>query len=184
MTPIKTTVIPIHPCTHVRTTRGEYWIMKADEEYLQKLDTRRMLEKGKNGGLVRRRRQLDKAESHKQELLFWVASNGFKMPLGYFAMWFYVPMPPSWRESKRKKMKYTIHQNMPDIDNFIKKTFDGIMPRRNRAAHQKGADDRKIHCYTTFKVWVEWEEACIKILEYNETDYIEAFKHGHPSFKE
>lgn len=181
MTPIKTTVIPIHAATHVRTTRGEYWILKAEDEYLNKLDTRKLLETGKAGGLLRRKRQLYKAAQHKEELMFWVRKEDFKMPLGYFAIWFYVPMPPSWRQSKIDKFKHKPHQNMPDIDNFIKKTFDGIMPRRNRIARDKGADDRKIHCYTTFKVWVEFDEACIKIIEYKPEDFIEAFKDGLPT---
>lgn len=182
MIPTKITVIPIHPATHVRTTRGEYWIVKADEGYLQKLDTKRLLDKGKQGGLVRRKRQLEKAQAHKEDIMFWVAATGFKMPVGYFALWFYVPMPASWRPAKREAMKYKEHQNMPDIDNFIKKTFDGVMPRRNRIAKHRGADDRKIHCYTTFKVWVEWEEACIKLVEYSPEEYMKEFEHGHPSY--
>ncbi len=58
------------------------------------------------------------------------------------------------------------------------------MPRRNRISGEKGTDDRKIHNYAAFKVWVEWDDACVKIVEYDEKKFKDAFIHGHPSFKE
>lgn len=180
MTPINATIIPIFPSTHVRSTKNEAWLFKVTDEYLEELDNRREVEKGKKGGLLRRKHQLEIHNAHKREIQDWVARSGFKMPLGYMAIWFYVPMPASWRPKKRKQMLHTVHQTTPDIDNYIKQLFDNIMPRRNRISGEKGTDDRKIHCYAAFKVWVEWDDACVKILEYAAEDFLSVFKHGLP----
>lgn len=185
MIPIKETVIPIHPSTHVRSTKNEGWLLAENVtyEYLEQLDIKRMLTKGKKGTLAARKKQLEVHNAHKNEIRNWAENNDFKMPLGYAAVWFYVPMPPSWRPKKRLQMLYTVHQNTPDLDNYLKQLYDSIMPRKNRLKKEKGVDDRKIYCYAAFKVWVEWDDACIKILEYNSNDFMEIFKHGHPSYK-
>lgn len=181
MTPTKITIIPIFPSTHVRSTKNEGWLFRVEDSYLEGLDNKRLITHGKKGGLLRRKHQLEVHNAHKAEIQNWVASTGFIMPHGYFAMWFYVPMPKTWRPKKRKEMLYSAHQSTPDIDNYAKQLFDNIMPRRNRIAGQKGVDDRKLHCYATFKVWVEFEEACVRILEYTKEDFMSVFHSGHPS---
>ena len=185
MIPIRETIIDIHPSTHVRSTKNEGWLLNdtVTYEYLDSLDERRLLERGKRGTLSARKKQLEIHRAHKQEIQSWAIKNGFIMPLGYAAVWFYVPMPPSWRKPKRAEMIYTVHQNTPDLDNYLKQLYDSIMPRKNRAKKEKGVDDRKIYCYASFKVWVPWEEACIKIIEYAERDFMEEFKHGHPKHR-
>lgn len=182
MTPTKITVIDIHPSTHVRSTKNEGWLLSdnVSYEYLEGLDMKRLATKGKKGTLAARKKQLEVHNAHKQEIRDWVARNEFKMPLGYSAVWFYVPMPPSWRKKKREEMIYTVHQNTPDLDNYLKQLYDSIMPRKNRLKKEKGVDDRKIFCYAAFKVWVPFEEACIKILEYKKEEFMEAFRHGQP----
>jgi len=185
MLPIKETVIDIHPSTHVRSTKNEGWLL-ADSvtyEYLEGQDIKRLLEKGKKGTLAARKKQLEIHRAHKQEIQNWAIRNEFKMPLGHAAIWFYVPMPPSWRPKKKAEMLYTVHQNTPDLDNYLKQLFDSIMPRKNRLKREKGVDDRKIYCYATFKVWVPVEEACIKVIEYQPEEFMDVFKHGHPAYK-
>lgn len=182
MIPTKITTIPIHPSTHVRSTKNEGWLMAENVtyEYLEGLDNKRLLLKGKKGTLAARKKQLEIHNAHKAEIRDWVARNEFKMPLGYFAVWFYVPMPKSWRPKERKEKLYSVHQNTPDLDNYLKQLYDSIMPRRNRQKKEKGVDDRKIFCYAAFKVWVEFDEACVKIVEYNKVDFWEIFRHGLP----
>lgn len=186
MIPTKITTIDIQPSTHVRSTKNEGWLLadSVSYEYLDKLDNERIFKKGKKGTLAARKKQLEIHNAHKKEIRDWAIRNDFKMPLGYFAAWFYVPMPPSWRPKKRAEMIYTVHQNTPDLDNYLKQLYDSIMPRKNRLKKEKGTDDRKIFCYASFKVWVPVEEACIKIIEYNPGDFMEEFKHGNPSYKE
>lgn len=182
MTPNKITIVNIHPSTHVRSTKNEGWLLaeSVTYEYLQKLDDRRLVEKGKQGTLAARKKQLEINRAHKDEIKAWVVRNDFKMPHGHMAIWFYVSMPSSWRAPKRREMCYTVHQSTPDLDNYMKQLLDAIMPRKNRMLKEKGVDDRRVYCYTLFKVWVPFEEACVKILEYDPTEYMEVFKDGAP----
>jgi Holliday junction resolvase RusA-like endonuclease len=180
MIPVKTTVIPIQPVTYMRTLHTEYWILSSKDEYIDAIDERRLQETGKRGRLLSRKRQLERFVGFKEDIRKWLDQNDFKMPHGYFAAWFYLPVHESWREKKRTEMLYTIHQSTPDCDNLIKSLLDAIMPRRNRKSGEKGPDDRKVHCYAAFKMWVRPEEACIKIIEYDDIEFMRAFEHGLP----
>jgi Holliday junction resolvase RusA-like endonuclease len=191
MIPVKETTIDIHPSTHVRSTKNENWLLSdhVTYEYLEKCDEKKLLreiaegkENPKRGTLAARKKQLEINKLHKQEINSWAVRNSFTMPLGYAAVWFYVPMPASWRKKKRAEMLHTIHQSTPDLDNYLKQLYDAIMPRKNRLKKEKGCDDRKVHNYATFKVWVEWDEACHKIIEYRPAEFLETFKHGHPAY--
>lgn len=184
MIPTKITVLDIVPSTNVRSTQGDRWLFAVSDEYLAEYDLKRLDEKGKIGGNSRRKRQLEKYNAFKKEILFLAEKQGFEMPKGYFAIWFYVPIPKSWRKKKVQEMLYKPHQNMPDWDNFCKACQDGLMPRKSRTNGEKGRDDRSIHCLAVFKVWVLENEACIKIVEYNKSDFESVFIHGHPSIKQ
>lgn len=177
----KITVIKIQPATNVRSTQGDRWLFSVSDEYLEEYDAKKMAATGKMGGNARRKRQLEKYNAYKEEIRWWAAQNSFQMPTGYFAIWFYVPAPVSWRKKKRAEMIGKPHMSTPDCDNLLKAFFDGIMPRKNKTKQEKGSDDRRIHCYVAFKVWVEWDDACIKVLEYNEEDFLDAFVEGAPS---
>ncbi len=78
-------------------------------------------------------------------------------------------------------MLYKPHQSTPDWDNLTKSLFDALMPRKKRTNGETGTDDRQIHCGAIFKVWVLPDEACVKIVEYDTVEFMEAFKHGLPS---
>ncbi len=194
MEPTSTTIIPVHPCTNVRVLQSELWMMgpKISDEYLAKLDQQRVFKINKKtglpfakpGGYLARKKYIETSFLHKKEIKAWVERTGFVMPHGGFAVWFYMPMPRSWRPSVRKKMMYQAHQGTPDIDNLFKQLADGIMPRKNRQRGDKGCDDRKIHCYATFKIWVPFEESCIKIVHYDPEAFNYIFRHGHPGFKQ
>ena len=172
----KITVIPIQPATHVRSTQGDRWLFAVSPEYLEEYDKKKLLLTGRKGGNLRRMRQLEKYNAYKQEIRNWAVRNGFQMPLGYFAIWFYIPAPPSWRPRKREEMIGMPHMSTPDCDNLLKSFFDGIMPRKNKTKNEKGTDDRKIHCYSAFKVWCAEGEGRIVIREYDPGEYMGAFE--------
>lgn len=171
----KKTVIPIWPSTHVRSTKGDRWLFAVTDEYLEEYDQKILTETGKPGGNVRRKRQLDKYNAYKQELRDWAERTGFQMPLGHFAIWFCIPIPPSWRKKKIAANLGKAHQSTPDFDNLLKAFFDAIMPRKSRTRGEKGQDDRKIHCCAPFKVWVGAEEARIEVIEYDPEEYMAVF---------
>ena len=145
-------------------------------------DQKRTLEnpQAKPGRNLNRKRQLEKYNAYKEELRWIVKKNGFVMPQGYFAIWFCIPYPKSWRKQKIKEMLHKPHQSTPDWDNLTKSLFDALMPRKKRTNGEKGPDDRLVHCGAIFKVWVKPEEACIKVIEYSSESFIDAFKDGSP----
>lgn len=175
-------MLEIAASTHVRSTKGDRWLFAVTDEYLEEYDQKRIEEYGKPGRNLNRKRQLEKYNAYKEELRFIAAKTGFKMPVGNFALWFYLPHPKSWRRKKLAEMLYKPHQSTPDWDNLTKALFDALMPRKSRTSGEKGADDRLIHCGAIFKVWVLPDEACIKVLEYEENDFMDAFIHGHPKY--
>ncbi len=177
ITPQRITSIPIWPSTNVRSTQGDRWLFSVSDEYLEAYDIKRLEETGKVGRNLHRKRQLEKYNAYKEELQFWAEKNTFSMPSGFFSIWFYLPAPRSWRKKKLIDMLYAPHTSTPDLDNLIKALFDGIMPRRNRIGGGVGADDRRIHCYTAFKIWVPSGEERIDIVEYNQDQYLSLFKY-------
>src|SRR5262245_46248272 len=115
----KVTIIPIYPSTHVRSTQGDRWLFAVDDDKIAKYDQKKLVVTGKKGGNMRRKMQLEKYNAYKQEIRHWAEKTGFKMPLGYFAIWFCVPFPKSWepRKTKCREMLGKPHQNTPDCDN-------------------------------------------------------------------
>ena len=175
MTPIKTTVIPIFPATNVRSTQGDRWLFKVSDEYLEEYDNKRIVTHGKVGRNLTRKRQLEKYNAYKEEVRYWVEKNQFIIPHGCISICFHIPFPKSWRQKKRDSMAGAPHQSTPDLDNLLKALFDSIMPRRNRVAGDKGADDRKIHSYASWKVWCAPGDERIVISEYNPQEYQSTF---------
>lgn len=184
MIPKKITVLKIEPQTHVRSTKGDSWLFAVSDEYLKEYDQKRTLTNPKAipGRNLNRKRQLQRYNAYKEDLRKLAFEDRFVMPQGYFAIWFYIPIPKSWRPAKVKEMLYTVHQSTPDCDNMIKSFLDGIMPRKNKAKGEKGVDDRKVHCYAAFKIWVRQDEGAVKILEYEDSEFVEAFEHGLPYY--
>lgn len=172
---IKKTVIEIVPTTHLRITHGEGWILKSTEEYLEGLDKKKFEETGKYGGWMRRRRQMEKDIAYRDELRTLAAKQNFTMPLAYYAIFFYMPMPDSWRKWKKEKLLGQPHESLPDADNLIKKLQDSLMPRKNRRSGEGGNDDRKIHCFAVFKIWCKNGDERIEIVEYDKDDFVKAF---------
>lgn len=119
-----------------------------DENYLREYDRRRN-EKWAAEGINRVSRsyhrwcRLTTYNAYKQELRTICEAAGFVPEDGYFTMVFYKHMPKSWRKWKRKLHEWTGNQNKPDLDNYIKAFFDGLMK-----------EDKRIWCHGAMKLWV------------------------------
>lgn len=176
----KTTTIPIWPSTNVRSTQGDRWLFAVSDEYLEAYDLRKIEDGGKKGGNLRRKRQLEKYNAYKEEVRYWAEKLQFSMPSGSFSIWFYIPFPKSWTKKKCAVMAGQPHMDTPDLDNLLKAFFDGVMPRRNRAAGGSGADDRRIHNYVAFKIWCGPGEEKIVINEYEQDAFAHLFQLPSP----
>lgn len=67
-----------------------------------------------------------KYRAFQNELLRQVAIVGFELPSEY-KITFFVPMPKSWSQKKRNKMRGMPHQQRPDLDNLIKAFQDALL---------------------------------------------------------
>lgn len=176
---VKETVLNLWPQTHVRSTKGDRWLFAVSDEYLQEFDAKKALTslKGQKGGNMRRKRQLERYNSYKEEIRFLAKKQGFVMPHGYFSIWFYIPFPKSWERYKKKcaEMAGKPHQSTPDWDNLTKALFDALMPRKSRTSGETGNDDRKVHCGAVFKVWCYPDNACIRVVEYDKDEFLSVF---------
>lgn len=179
MKPIKITTIEIQPQTNVRSTKGDSWLFAVSDEYLADYDAQRADKKpgAKKGRNLNRKRQLEKYNSYKEELRWLAEKQSFVVPDGYFVIWFCIPFPKSWLRRKKKCAEHENkpHQSMPDCDNMIKAFLDALVPRKKRVNGEKGSDDRRVHSYAAFKIWVKPENACIRIAEYNKDEFLSTF---------
>lgn len=169
------TLFKIEPVTAVRTTRNQKWLLKVDYETAKRYDNKKFALTGKKGSNAAFKKQMERYNAFKIEMAATALKMGFTMPTGYFAIWFDVPMPDTWRkwqiEANLGKEKVTA----PDIDNYIKAVMDALMPRKNKRGGEKGSDDRKVHCFAAFKIWVRRGSECIRIIEYEQDDFMKVF---------
>lgn len=171
----RVTTFLVEPVTALRTTKNQKWLMKADYETVKRYDTKKLILKGKKGNNVALKRQMERYDAYKKEVAELALKMGFTLPDGYFAIWFCVPMPESWRNRKINENEGKPKATAPDIDNYCKGFFDALMPRKNKRFGEKGSDDRRIHCFATFKIWVRRGDECIKVVEYDDNDFNSAF---------
>ena len=178
MIPIKITRIPIMPSTAIRTTQNISKLMRIPEEWFTK-PTSDEVSRIKKARLFNRRTQIETYLMYKEELNSICKRPGFKLPHGYFAIWFYIRVPKSWRVKKVEQFMGMPHQSTPDADNLIKGLWDGMMPKPNKNKGEKGSsDDRLVHCFSAFKVWSSYDESCIDIVEYSKDDYMAQFEYN------
>lgn len=134
--------LKVTPGTHVRVTKGDKWIFKSADEYLQDYDKR------KGTRSFSRKKQLMRANKHREELLWTAKKDGFDLKFGSYIMVFMKHMPKTWRKGKRKPgkrdlMAWKPMQVRPDIDNYFKKMADSLLK-----------EDCELWCAAMLKIWV------------------------------
>lgn len=175
MNPKRITIFEIEPVTAVRSTRNQKWLMKVDYDRVKVYDDRKLSATGKRGNNVALKRQMERYASFKENMRLLALKKGFNLPEGFFAVWFCVPMPESWRNKKVEANLNKPKITAPDADNYLKGIFDALMPRKNKRFGETGSDDRRIHCFAVFKIWVRRGDECIKIVEYDSKEFMNEF---------
>lgn len=132
----------VTPGTHVRVTRGDRWIFKSTDEYLQDYDKR------KGARSFNRKQQLVRANDHREELRWAAKRDGFDLTAGCYFIAFMKRMPKSWKKGTRKpgkrdKMAWQPMKCRPDVDNYYKKLADSLV-----------IEDREIWCAGILKFWI------------------------------
>jgi Holliday junction resolvase RusA-like endonuclease len=139
--------LKVQPCTHLRVTRGDRWILKSEDSYLKSYDQKKLLEKGKAGRTFDRKQQIVRSNAASEELRWVVARDKFSMGSN-FIMVFMKHCPTSWKKGKRKPgkrdlMAWQPMKSRPDVDNFCKKIFDSLLQ-----------EDKEVWCVGLLKIWI------------------------------
>lgn len=137
--PPKKIILNITPRTHVRTTVGDRWVFRIPRNKLRPAGLKRLL-------------RIEQYNNYKIELLAEAKRKNFKVPSHGFSITFYIPVPKSWSNKKKKLHHGTLHQSTPDLDNFLKAAWDSML-----------SEDKYIAQYTACKRWVDFDAGWIEI---------------------
>jgi Holliday junction resolvase RusA-like endonuclease len=133
----------ITPQTYERSTQREKWFFRVTDEYLIENYPPRYIQK---------KRRLIKYKAYKQALREEAARVGFELPDCHAWIKFYIPMPPSWKPSKRAKMQLEPHRSRPDASNLYKAFEDSLKQQ-----------DMGIWDYRVSKFWFDSLKGFIEI---------------------
>jgi len=78
----------------------------------------------------------------KSEILYEAKKQGLKKLSDELEIQFFIQMPKSWSEIKKRRMFNTKHQQKPDIDNLVKSILDIFCQ-----------DDSYVWRVTASKIW-------------------------------
>lgn len=86
-----------------------------------------------------------KYRAYADEVRLHCANLGYE-PEDTLYISFYIPMPSSWSEKKKKSHNGQPHRSKPDLDNMVKAFLDAIFANNE-------ADDCIVHRITADKFW-------------------------------
>lgn len=130
----------ITPQTAVRATQGDRVFFRIPRDKLRPAGLKRLL-------------RLEKYNNYKIELSALAKQKRFNPPEQGGHLIFYLPVPKSWKEYKKKEMHMKLHQSKPDWDNLSKAFFDSLM-----------SEDKYIADVRVTKRWVNQEEGYIEFI--------------------
>lgn len=146
----------ICPQTHIRTTDSERWMFSEGitDEYLlefgKKKYDERVLKGSKNPGTpnnyYNRKKLVQKYWDYKRDVKRLAMLQLMVLPTNNIWVKFYLPMPESWSQKKKKKMCFELHESRPDADNLFKALTDGLM-----------GEDKTIADFRASKFWYDGE---------------------------
>jgi Holliday junction resolvase RusA-like endonuclease len=137
---IKKFTFNITPQTAVRATQGDRVFFRIPRDKLRPAGLKRLL-------------RLEKYNNYKVDLCALAKQKRFTPPEQGGHLMFYLPVPKSWKEYKKKEMHMKLHQSKPDWDNLSKAFFDSLM-----------SEDKYIADVRVTKKWVNQEEGYIEFL--------------------
>ncbi len=137
---MKKVVFDITPQTAVRATQGDRVFFRIPREKLRSAGLKRLM-------------RLEKYNEYKVSLAALAKMQRFTPPEQGGHLIFYIPVPKSWKEYKKKDMHMKLHQSKPDWDNLAKAFFDGLM-----------SEDKYIADIHVTKKWVNQENGWIEFI--------------------
>ena len=139
---IKKTVFDINPQTNVRATQGDRIFFRIPRDKLYPAGLKRLL-------------RLEKYNEYKITLSALAKQKQWSPPEQGGHIVFYIPVPKTWKEYKKKEMHMKLHQSKPDWDNLAKAFFDAML-----------TEDKEIADVRVTKRWVNEEKGWIEFTSY------------------
>lgn len=103
---------------------------------------------------LKRLQRLEKYNEYKADLLTLAREKKVKFPEQGLEINFYIPVPKSWSNWKKKKMHLQGHRTRPDLSNYLKALEDGLLK-----------EDKNIFNYAGLsKRWVNQENGYIEFV--------------------
>jgi len=136
----KKIVFNITPQTAVRATQGDRVFFRIPREKLRPDGLKRLL-------------RLEKYNEYKVSLCAIAKQKRFTPPEQGGHLIFYLPVPKSWKEYKKKEMHMKLHQSKPDWDNLAKAFFDSML-----------TEDKHIADVRVTKKWVHADNGYIEYI--------------------
>jgi Holliday junction resolvase RusA-like endonuclease len=137
---MKKIVFDITPQTAVRATQGDRVFFRIPRDKLRPAGLKRLM-------------RLEKYNEYKVSLSAIAKMQRFSPPEQGGHLVFYIPVPKSWKEYKKRDMHMKLHQSKPDWDNLAKAFFDGLM-----------SEDKYIADIHVTKKWVNQDRGWIEFI--------------------
>jgi len=137
---MKKIVFDITPQTAVRATQGDRVFFRIPRDKLRPAGLKRLM-------------RLEKYNEYKVSLSAIAKMQRFSPPEQGGHLVFYIPVPKSWKEYKKRDMHMKLHQSKPDWDNLAKAFFDGLM-----------SEDKYIADIHVTKKWVNQDHGWIEFI--------------------
>lgn len=122
----KTIKFEVTPVSHFRTTQGDRIFFRIPREKLRPTGLRRL-------------ERIEQYNKYKVAILSIALANKFTFPPIGAVMKFYLPVPKSWSEKKKKLHHLQYHAGRKDLDNLIKGVLDAMMKEDKHIAHFEAA---------------------------------------------
>ena len=133
----------ITPVSAIRTVQGDRVFFRIPRDKLRPAGLSRLL-------------RIERYNKYKIDLLALAKQQRFVPAEQGMHIVFYMPVPKSWRDNKKRKMHLMLHSSRPDWDNLAKAFFDGLL-----------AEDNKISDVRVTKKWVNQEHGYIEVVIQN-----------------
>lgn len=117
-------ILHITPQTHIRTTHDDRKCFRIPETVLIE----------KYPSLLKRKKLIERYNDYKFRLWEEAQRQNFALSNAGMSIAFRMPVPPSWREGKKRKAHMQPCYSAPDIDNLLKAMFDTLRPSGKRLA--------------------------------------------------
>jgi len=134
-------ILNITPVTWVRVTFNDRIFFRIPRDKLLPSGLKRLL-------------RIEKYNNYKVELLASAKEKNFTIPEQGAGVTFFLPMPKTWSQKKRKIYHGTLHQQRPDLKNLLSAWEDSLCIEDKYIAH---------YSYLC-KRWVDYPTGWIEII--------------------